>query len=59
MSRVLFDIFDFINYLFKTLCKEVLQCLVMIGVQIQLQNDFVKIILFSTVNISGQALDHD
>ena len=30
MSRVLFDIFDFINYLFKTLCKEVMQCLVMI-----------------------------
>ena len=46
MSRVLFDIFDFINYLFKTLCKEVLQCLVMIGVQIQLQNDFVKILYF-------------
>ena len=46
MSRVLFDIFDFINYLLKTLCKEVLQCLVMIGVQIQLQNDFVKILYF-------------
>ena len=30
-----------------------------VGAQIQLQNDFVKIILFSTVNISGQALDHD
>ena len=46
MSRVLFDILDFINYLLKTLCKEVLQCLVMIGVQIQLQNDFVKILYF-------------